>query len=513
MQPQPQSARSQQMSALATGDNAARHIVVIGGGISGLTAAYTAAKAGCQVTVVEKNSHLGGPIAKTTITTPDGDVTVDAGAEAILNRRPEGVALATELGLTEQLTYPTTSHAMIYRHGQLHPMPTNTAMGIPTATSDGLDGLFDDAAQQHIKQATPRHINNDCSVADYVNTLFGPEVTDTLVEPLLGGVYAGHATKLSLRSTMPAIWKAATEGRLPQAAGTSANGTTGQNATTPGKTTPAVTLPPVFAGLVGGINTLINALASNLRTRGATIHCNTKATQLTRQNGRWQVQLTDLTDARATDPATTPINTESNQPTLDQRSLDASHVIITTQAPHAAELLAPLEPAAANLLSQTPTASMALVTLAVNANDLADLAYSGVLVPPAENLTVKAITFATTKWQWLADQTGNYAIVRASLGRQGDNTINQTDHQLLTTATNDINTILGRTLTIHGHTITRWPDALPQFTVGHHDRTTTITHAINQHPGLAITGALFEGLGIPACINHAQNTTTQLLTH
>lgn len=460
------------------------HIVIIGGGISGLVAAHTAATLGWQVTVLEKTQRLGGPIAPVTLKMPTADLVVDAGAEAILNRRPEGVALAQELGMTDQLTYPATSHAMIYRHRQLHPMPSNTAMGIPTKASQGLDGLFDERAQQRIHQAQPKKLREDCSVADYVNAVYGEDVTDSLVEPLLGGVYAGHAKELSLESTMPAIWQAAREGRLAAPAGTGAGGVRAAHS--------ASNSSPVFAGLVGGIHTLITALEKSLDTTGTTVQCGAAVTCLRQSDGGWQVEF----------------ESEANGSSV----LTASHVVLANQAPQAAALLADLAPTASAVLGQTPTASMALATLAVDREDLADLPFSGVLVPPHEGLTVKAVTFSTTKWAWLAERAGDYAVLRTSLGRQGDNTIHCSDAELLSMALNDLRVILDRDLSVHAHQVTRWPDALPQYIVGHQQRVHDIQRDIDRHPGLAITGSLFNGLGIPACIQHARSTTTRLLT-
>lgn len=472
-------------TATARANNHDGHVLVVGAGISGLVAAHTAAQSGWRVTLLERAPQLGGPIAPVALKTPAGEIVVDGGAEAILNRRPEGVALAEELGLADQLTYPATSHAMIYRRGHLHPMPSNTAMGIPTEASQGLAGLFDEDAQQRIRDAQPQKIEQDCSVAHYVNTVYGADVTDSLVEPLLGGVYAGHSQELSLESTMPAIWQAACAGKLAAPAGTGAGGIKSSRSTAPVNT-------PVFAGLVGGIHTLIAALEKNLDSQAVTVQRGTTVTSLRQVDTGWQVDV-------------------DSEPACDT-SLHASRVLLATQAPQAASLLADIAPRAATILRQTPTASMALVTLAVPRTEMADLPFSGVLVPPSEGLTVKAITFSTTKWQWLADQAGEYAILRASLGRQGDNVIGCSDTELVTTALSDLNTILDRDLATYAHQVTRWPDALPQYIVGHQQRIRDIQDDIDTCPGLAITGSLFNGLGIPACIQHARTTTTHLLT-
>ena len=211
-------------------------VAVVGGGISGLASAYELVSGGAEVIVLEGSDRLGGKLKLGTV----GDLTLDLGAESMLARRPEALDLVHEVGLDERVVNPRTVTASIWTHGALRDMPP-TVMGIPA----DVDAL----AASGIAEVSPQVIpvpDEDVSVASFVSERLGRDVVDRLVEPLLGGVYAGHTDALSLRATTPQI---AALGPDLLAGATSARAAA--NAT-----------GPVFAGLVAGVGQLPAAVAA-----------------------------------------------------------------------------------------------------------------------------------------------------------------------------------------------------------------------------------------------------------
>ncbi|WP_338075156.1 FAD-dependent oxidoreductase, partial [Kineococcus vitellinus] len=185
-------------------------VVVVGGGVSGLTAAFHLAGAGCAVQVLEAAAEVGGVLQRREV----GGVVVDLGAESLLARRPEAVDLVRAAGLGDDLVHPATARAAVRAGGGLHPLPAGTLMGVP-GSADQVAGLLAPADVERVRaeeDLPAPALHEDVAVADYVAGRVGRAVVDLLVEPLLGGVYAGHAGRLSLRATVPALWRHAERG-------------------------------------------------------------------------------------------------------------------------------------------------------------------------------------------------------------------------------------------------------------------------------------------------------------
>jgi oxygen-dependent protoporphyrinogen oxidase len=460
------------------------HVIVIGGGISGLSAAYRLLTAGVRVTVLEASERFGGKLRSGRI----AGVPVDLGAESMLARRPEGVDLARAVGLGEAVRAPALSGAAIWTRGALRPMPAEHVMGVP-ATAAALAGVLSDTGLARVArdaELPPLALDDDVAVGRLVAERMGPEVVDRLVEPLLGGVYAGDAYQISMRAAVPRLFEEAREhdsllgavrAVLRQPGSTGATGTTGK----PGE--------PVFAGLEGGLGTLPGAVADACRAVGGELTAGVAVTGLRPTARGWAVSL------------------------ADGRSLAGDGVVLAAPAAVAARLLAAEAPAAAGELAAVEYASIAIVTMAFRREDLARLPRgSGFLVPGVDGRTIKAATFTSGKWDWAAGADPGLFVLRASIGRYGDATpLGWDDADLVRVALADLGEATGLAAKPVDTLVTRWHDGLPQYMVGHCERVARVRRYLGALPGLRLAGASYDGVGIPACVASGGQAARELL--
>jgi oxygen-dependent protoporphyrinogen oxidase len=485
-----------------------RRVAVVGAGISGLAAAWrlAAGPQAVQVTVLESGGQVGGKLRLGEV----GGLVVDVGAEAMLARRPEAVGLVREIGLGEALVHPATTAAGVVRDGAVRPLPPGTVMGVPTdptrlsgvLTAEEIARVVDEPN----RPAAP--LEADVDVATWVAGRVGRAVVDRLVEPLLGGVYAGQASRLSLQATVPPLWALARQGGSvlaglarfapppPPPPGASASpGASAPPAAGSDGTTPAPARPPApfFAGVRGGVGRLPLELAGQLAARGVDVRTGTTVRDLQRTpDGGWRLVL---------GPADRP------------EVLDVDAVVLAVPPSSAARLLHAVCPAAAALLAEVETAGMAVVAMLVPRAVMDGVPGSGVLVPPVEGRPVKAATFSSAKWGWTDELDPELVVVRASLGRLGEDAVLQRDDDdLVAVSVADLSDLLGRPLRPVASVVTRWGGSLPQYAVGHVDRVTRVREAVAAVPGLAVCGATYDGVGIAACIASADRAVEQLVT-
>lgn len=187
--------------------------------------------------------------------------------------------------------------------------------------------------------------------------------------------------------------------------------------------------------------------------------------------------------------------------TAGDQVLDTDGVVVALPAPAAARLLTDRAPAAAAELNAVEYASMALVTLAYRRDAVRLPAGSGFLVPPVDGHTVKASTFASQKWEWIAAGAPELLVVRTSVGRYGDQAdLARDDSELVALSRGDLRDAVGLTAEPVATRVTRWDDGLPQYPVGHHARVARVRARLAALPGLAVCGAAYDGVGIPACV-------------
>jgi protoporphyrinogen/coproporphyrinogen III oxidase len=455
-------------------------VVVVGGGISGLAAAYYLRAAGVRVTVLEKSPAIGGVLRVSDL----AGLPVDEGAESLLNRRPEAVELARQVGLADDVVHPADAPPGVWSRGRIYRLPAGTVMGVPTDPAE-LAGLLDPDEVDRMgadRQLPGLPLTGDVSLGRLVAERLGAAVVERLVEPLLGGVYAGRSHELSLEATVPALAAALrTEGSLLAAA--AAVRAAAENG--PER--------PTFAGIRGGVGRLAGAVAA---ASGAQICTGVTVRGLTAAEPgaghRWRLE---------TGPAPRP----------EFRYADA--VVVAVPAAPAARLLAHVAPVAARELGTVEQASMGIVTLALPRSAFPDLPRSsGFLVPPAEGRVVKAVTLSSVKWPWLAELAGDLVVLRASVGRHRQVAdLQRSDDELAAVVMAELADALG----VHGRPIavrvTRWGGALPQYAVGHSARMAAARAAVNTVAGLAVCGATYEGVGVAACVGLARQAATSVL--
>ena len=485
--------------------NAQPHVVIVGGGISGLAAAFFLRDEAVRVTVLEGSARLGGKLSVSEI----AGVAVDEGAEALLVTRPEGTGLIADAGLAGQRVTPGTTSSAIWTLGALRPLPRCQFMGVPSdlaelATSGVISAEGIARASQDL-ELPPTARDGDVAVARYVGARLGEEVVDRLVDPLLGGVYAGRSAELSFDATLPALAAASRRHRslaeaarslLPPPVPDPGPAPAGDRNETPGAGTRAG--GSVFTTLSGGLGTLPAFLA---KASGAAVRTASMARELSRAQTGWRLTL---------GPAAAP------------EQVDADAVILAVPARPAGRLIAgvPGASAAVGAFGEISYASTAIVTLAYPpsafpAPGLSSLGRSGYLVPAVDGRAVKAVTFSTVKWPHLAaavPAAEPLEVVRCSVGRIGEEALLQrSDDELAALAAAELAAATGVRGAPVATRVTRWGGALPQYTVGHLDRVARIRAAVAAQPGLAVCGAAYDGVGIPACVATARAAASEVL--
>ncbi|KUJ71002.1 protoporphyrinogen oxidase [Streptomyces albus subsp. albus] len=469
------------MNAQRTPDRG--HAVVIGGGISGLAAAHRLLAGGARVTVLEASQRLGGKLYAGEI----AGVPVDLGAESMLARRPEAVDLARAAGLTDRLQPPATTSAGLWTRGGLRPMPKGHVMGVPGDPEPlAATGVLSEEGLARIAREPELpglELGEDVSIGDFVASRFGREVVDRLVEPLLGGVYAGDAYQISMRAAVPQLFEAArTHGSLTESV---------RAMRRRGPVAVHQQGEAVFMGIDGGVGQLPPAVADAVRAAGGRIRTGAPVRELrpgARPDGSWTV-------------------------VLDDEVLTADAVVLAVPAPAAARLLAGWLPAAAAELDTVDYASMALVTMAFRRAEVAGLPEgSGFLVPSVDGRRIKAATFSSRKWGWVRDADPELFVLRTSIGRfQDDADLKREDAELVEISLADLGAAVGLAARPVATRVTRWADGLPQYPVGHLDRIARIRDRVATVPGLTVCGAAYDGVGIPACIASGRDAAGRLL--
>jgi protoporphyrinogen/coproporphyrinogen III oxidase len=447
---------------------ASKNVVIIGAGISGLSAAYDLERGGVSCTILEKQARLGGLIE----TRVAGECTLDCGPDSFLAAKPEALALITELGLEDEVIgsndHQRTTY--IWKHGRLIALPEGVMMIVPSrlmpmAKSPLLSwGTKLRMAAEYFRGQGP---SVDRSVADFVIDHFGKETLDYLAEPLLSGVYGGDPARLSVASVLPRFLQMeAKYGSLVRAVlDTRGKGSSG----------------PLFRTLRSGLSKLIATLASGVKV------CHAQAESIERRDG-----------------GGFRIRAEGNW-------MDADHVIVACPAWSAAQLLAPVDPKLAEGLGGIEYSSSLTLSLIYRASEFDGMrAGFGFLVPKKERQRLAACTFVGAKFSHRVP--GDRIALRCFFGGTSDEAVlGEADDALITIARQELRRILGLTAVPLEHVIARWPRSMAQYSVGHAQRIAEIRARAAEIPGLHLAGNAYEGIGIPDCIRTGRQAAKNIL--
>jgi oxygen-dependent protoporphyrinogen oxidase len=454
-----------------------KRIAIIGGGISGLSAAFALEKhrrngVAFEYALFESSPRLGGVLLTESI---DGCL-IEAGPDSFLTEKPWAADLCREVGLADQLIGSNDRDRKTYIvvKNQLVPMPDGLMFMVPTRILPAIwSPLFSTRTKFRMMQEwfhPKRESATDESVASFVERHYGAEVVDRLADPLLSGVYGGQAKKLSLRAVLPRF-----------ADMEASHGSLGR-ALISARRKKAPTGKPLFTSLKNGMQQMLDAVVSHLPA--STLHINTPVQAIQPQDNCWLVSAGYSSD-----------------------EFDA--VIISTSAQAAARLGLPAQLTSA--LAAIEYTSSVTVALAYDQQVRRSLPPGfGFLVPPSEGKRLLAATFVHNKFPHRAPE--DRALLRCFLGGARDPAIlNQSDGEILRIAKQELRDILNLTSEPLFTRLYRWKDAMAQYNVGHIERINAIKQACRELPSLALAGNAYHGIGVPDCIRSGADAANQVL--
>ncbi|MBV8979773.1 MAG: protoporphyrinogen oxidase [Acidimicrobiia bacterium] len=446
-------------------------VVVVGAGIAGLATAWYLQQAGVDAVVLEASNRAGGKVRTREL---DG-VALDVGPDTFLGRTPWAVDLCRELGLDDDLVAPATTQAWLWSRGQLRPLPDGLALGVPlnplALARSGVvspEGVARAALDVVLPQIKPRA---DPSVSDVIGDRLGREVLDRLVDPLIGGINAGRSDRLSLAAVAPDLFAAFRRHR------SLILGLRGERRKAPPSDV------PLFLGLRGGMERLTSTLAAKV-----------------------DVSLsTGVDGVERTDAGRLVVNVHDGAP------IETDAVVLAVPASAAAAMVRGASAKAAAELAQTRFASVAVATLAYRPDDMVHpLNGSGFLVPRVDGRLLTACTWFSSKWPDV--RPGGLTLLRCSAGRDGDERIADLDDgDLIARLHAEAADALGLQAAPVEAIVARWPNAFPQYDVGHLGRVDAAERALARElPGTTLVGASYRGVGIASCVRQAKEMARRI---
>jgi oxygen-dependent protoporphyrinogen oxidase len=457
-------------------------IVIVGGGVTGLSAAYHLQKraraAGVEATVVvvERDTKLGG---KTQTDVIDGMV-LEHGPDSVIAHKPWFKQLCQELGLPMVGTNPEIKTTYIYKNGRLEQLPVGMQIMIPTELWPFIKTRLLTPwgkLRAALEPLVPiRRSDEDESIGSFVRRRFGREVLENLAGPLMGGIYGGDWDAVSLKATFPMFMKMEQEhgSLLLQGLRNKANKPKGPTGSA------FFTVP---TGLKSAVDALVQACD------GVTFQTGTTVTGVTPAGKGYTVSLS--TGER----------------------IDAHAVVLATPAYIAAELIQGYLPEVAGELNAIPYGNSCVVALAYRRTDVDHpLDASGFLVPHTEPLAVTASTWVSSKWPHTAPP--DRALLRVFLGRAGGKDWTaEPDDVILDTVRQGLRQTMGLRAEPVLTRIYRWPRAMSTYRVGHLERMDWIEQRMQQQPGLYLAGAAYRGVGLPDCVREGMEAADKVARH
>ena len=444
-------------------------VVIIGGGISGLSAAYYLAKGGVASTIIESRPRLGGVIRTERV---EG-CTIEGGPDSFLSVKPAAFELLREVGLADEVI-GSNDHlrkTFVRRNGRLVPLPDGLMMMVPTRilplVTTRLVGFGTKLRMGMEVLRAPKPRNGDESVAEFIEEHYGREAVDYLAEPLLSGIYGGNPSQLSVTSVLP---------RFVELAGRYGSLTRGVLAERAKAAHSHARPAPLFRTLKGGLQQMIDAISSSIRGKVEVVQGRVEAVERgfrLRVNGDW---------------------------------MEADSVVLACEAHSAASLV---EGRTAELLRTVPYSSSMTVALGFDAAEVATEGF-GFLVPKKERRRLVACTWVGTKFSHRVPE--GTVVARCFLGGMDDaGVLEESDEAVLAAVTGELREIAGVTARARFSRIFRWPRSMAQYTVGHPARVAELEERVAAIPGLYLAGNAYHGIGIPDCVRMGKQAAEQIL--
>ncbi|CDQ21093.1 protoporphyrinogen oxidase [Halobacillus karajensis] len=461
-----------------------KQVVVVGGGISGLTSAYYLQKEArnqghdIHVQLLESSPHLGGKIS----TVQKDGFTIERGPDSFLARKESAGRLVKEVGIEDELVPNGTGQSYILVNGKLHKMPSGSYMGIPTRVRPFLfSGLFTPAGKMRasLDLVKPKKtVDGDQSLGLFFRRRLGNQVVENLIEPLLSGIYAGDIDRLSLQSTFPNFYD------LEQEYGSLIKGL---RQTYPlKKSKKGEKKPSMFRTLRNGLGSLVEAVEDKLEP--GTVHKGVKVEHIEKKEEGYHLLLSDGTVQEA-----------------DAVILAVPHFAVQRMLSQF-EFFKPFK--------ETNATSVANVAMAFNASAIKqDIDGTGFVVSRNSDFRITACTWTHKKWPHSTPE--GKVLLRCYVGKPSDQeVVGKSDEEIQEIVLNDLNKTMNITDKPEFSVVTRWYDAMPQYAVGHKQRLNDITaHMEKELPGVYLAGGSYRGIGLPDCIDQGEAAVKRVMDY
>jgi oxygen-dependent protoporphyrinogen oxidase len=456
-------------------------VLIIGGGISGLSTAHFLARGGATCTIVESRPRLGGVIQTDSV---EG-CTLEGGPDSFLSAKPAGLELIRELGLADQVIGSNDHLRITYirKRGRLVPMPDGLMMMVPTKILPLLTtrllgwGTKFRMGMELLRAPKPGSKGNpgDESVAEFITEHYGAEAVDYLAEPLLSGIYGGDPGALSVTAVLP---------RFVELAARYGSLTRGVLVERAKHVRPQAAPAPLFRTLKGGLGQLTGAVTAAFGDKVEVRRARAEAIERTaagfriRMAGEWT---------------------------------EAGRLVLACEAHSGAQLLGAVDGRLAELLGTVPYSSSMTVALGYDAADFARPPDGfGFLIPKKERRRLVACTWVGTKFSYRVPE--GKIVARCFLGGSGDAAaLDEPDDAIIAAVTGELREIAGITARPRFTRIARWPRSMAQYTVGHPQRLAEIETRAAAIPGLYLAGNAYTGIGIPDCIRMGRAAAESIL--
>lgn len=465
-------------------DEKKRTVVIIGGGITGLTTAYYLQKKikednlPLQVKLIEATHRLGGK-AQTVV--KDGFI-IERGPDSFLERKTSAARLAKEVGMDDKLVNNGSGRSYVLARGKLHPMPEGSFMGIPTQITPfvttglfSLPGKIRAAGDFVLPRSEPVE---DQALGEFFRRRLGDEVVENLIEPLLSGIYAGDIDHLSLMATFPNFY------HLEQKYRSLVLGIK-KTMPTPKKSKDPSKKKGIFLNFSTGLQSFIDAIEAKLEE--GTVLKSTRVNHVVKNDEKYVLDL------------------NSGEQVI------ADSIVVAT--PHHATMKMFSDYSLFSPFEEMPSTSVANVALAFPEDAIEkDINGTGFVVSRNTDYTITACTWTHKKWPHSTPK--GKVLLRCYVGRPGHETIvDLSDDQIIKIVLEDLNKTMNITAEPEFSVVTRWKDSMPQYTVGHKTRLESVKNAMAEElPGVFLAGGSYEGLGLPDCIDQGEAAVEHVLS-